>query len=788
MVRYFEYSTQITAFTYILSILFLSVLGFVRYKLLSNTSQSKYLSKQLCSHIISMVDIIVCLLASIILFRYNSKTSIIALVGFIALLFASEILANNKLLYYILSVCLVYGSLAIRILSHGSHKGLTILIENYGFIVFAVISIFILVLLIYSRKRYASNYISRLFISASFALLIYGIFNDYVSNPIFLIVFIACVIISNLNRDTNDYKPFDLMTLSRLLLSSTRKQFLYVFPALLMITFSYILLGPFELYAGNQNEFAFSYTDFFPLFSVLGIVGCIVISFIVSIIPNDKIFKLVTTLIFSFGICSYIQNMFLNVKLHEEDGSFLNYDALKSFIILDTIIWVLLILCIIYVVIKSKTKWKSIVAYSSSFVCAIQTVAIISLLITTKPGIGNNNFIFTGEKELGIAKNNNIIILVLDSFGNKCLDKALVQFPGLLDGLNDFTYYSNANADYQRTFPSMSHMFTGYEMQSGFSDNEYLSNAWTSDICTSFFDDIHSSGYDFRLYTGDRAAYYGDGKNLVGKIDNVEISGSNIDKPALYKLLLKTSAFKYAPYICKHNFETVTWEFDKATSASHVAETDTDVYYELLKSSGLYIDSNVDNAITVKHLFALHDTDKVNEDVIRDSNASVEQCTKGVMVMLYEYLDQLKTLGKYDDSTIIITADHGQGLFDYDNPEFVKDNFDMQVVYFVKKANEHNSTLKISNAPIRHCDLMPTIIYCIDSDISSSSSDIDTLSDRYKKYGTTIFDHHDNEARERFFFYKTDKEYQRYDYIGDRDTLETLMEEKDYIPYKRNSK
>lgn len=783
MLPYIEYSSSICSYVYLASIILVALLALLRMRCINRIQKANI--SMIISKAISVIDIIIISFSSYILYLYNSKTSFISLIAYTLILFTTELLSKSKWMYYIICFLLSFGSIIVNLVTHGLHPGIFSISNRLGIPLTITIMVCIYVALFMLYSRFYENYYTRVLVSVLLAILLCGVFNAFVLDIIYLICFVAIYFLTLLFKTDNTYAPYYLKDVFENTNKLIKENVLTIFPPIFMIIISYVLLGPMEIYAGNKSEFAFSYTDFFFVFLALGIIISIIVPLLISIIPNSNVFKIVTAATLSFAISSYVQNMFLNIKLHQEDGGYLNYDSLKGFIIFDTIIWLLLFVAIISVIFFFKKYWRNIVIYSASFFSVIQIIALISLLATTKPGVGNNNFIFTGEKELGIAKENNIIIIVLDSFGNKCLDKALIKYPDILDGMNDFTYYSNANADYQRTFPSMSHMLTGFEVQKGLSDSDYLNKAWTSNNCESFYNDVHSSGYDFRIYTGDRASYYGTGTNLLGKIDNVEISGSNINKPELFKLLLKTSAFKYMPYLCKHTFETVTWQFDKATSSSHVAETDTDVYYQKLINERLFIDDNVQNAVTVKHLFALHATDKVNANVERDTTASIEDCAKGVMVMVDEYLEQLKALGKYDDSTIIITADHGQGLFDYDNPEYTRDNLDVQVIYFIKEAYEKHDKMQLSNAPIRHCDLMPSIIYYIDKNSNVNGESVGFSSTRYKKYGTAFFEHENNEKRTRFFFYKTDSEYQLYNYIGNRDDLEYQMENSNYKSYVR---
>ena len=67
----------------------------------------------------------------------------------------------------------------------------------------------------------------------------------------------------------------------------------------------------------------------------------------------------------------------------------------------------------------------------------------------------------------------------------------------------------------------------------------------------------------------------------------------------------------------------------------------------------------------------------------------------------------MKQLGKYDDAMIVITADHG-------SLEHLVDEQGNTVqatipILFVKEPQEQNEELVISEAPVCHADIIPTI-------------------------------------------------------------------------------
>jgi arylsulfatase A-like enzyme len=78
------------------------------------------------------------------------------------------------------------------------------------------------------------------------------------------------------------------------------------------------------------------------------------------------------------------------------------------------------------------------------------------------------------------------------------------------------------------------------------------------------------------------------------------------------------------------------------------------------------------------------------------------------MKIVYEYINQLKQLDKYDDATIIITADHGAaGTVVKDNGEQIQQSLP---IMFVKMPYTASDEIVISEAPVAQEDLISTIL------------------------------------------------------------------------------
>lgn len=92
--------------------------------------------------------------------------------------------------------------------------------------------------------------------------------------------------------------------------------------------------------------------------------------------------------------------------------------------------------------------------------------------------------------------------------------------------------------------------------------------------------------------------------------------------------------------------------------------------------------------------------------------------------MAPDCLKQLKELDVYDDATIIVTANHGG-----------TGKHDLQVIYYMKQPGESHEKSPVTNAPISHCDFLPTVAQMTGLD--------------YTKYGNAVTDFAQDELRER---------------------------------------
>ena len=135
--------------------------------------------------------------------------------------------------------------------------------------------------------------------------------------------------------------------------------------------------------------------------------------------------------------------------------------------------------------------------------------------------------------------------------------------------------------------------------------------------------------------------------------------------------------------------------------------TDDAAYYDRLSEEGLStVAEGERGAFRFIHLMGDHAPYTLDENAQRVSGESTDKYRQGAgaLKIASEYLRQLKELGVYDNSTIVITADHG----DYDWTAKLKQP--VSPILLVKPAGADSAVpCQVSEVPTGHMDYAATI-------------------------------------------------------------------------------
>lgn len=516
-----------------------------------------------------------------------------------------------------------------------------------------------------------------------------------------------------------------------------------------LFAFMLLIFGPSEIFFANVSEFAFVYGDFASYMAVFAVGGAVLLTLLFALLP-DKLNGMFLSIVFGISVAGYLQIMFFNKNLDLLGVNPEGYKTSMGKSIGNLAVWIIIILAVVLLSFIKKDIWKKMVKYASAFLLCIQLVALVSLMMTAKEDAykyQEGNWHLSGENQYVVSANNNVIVIVLDYFSNQYLEPLQKAYPGATDFLHDFTYYSNMDCTYFGTFPSLPHILTGQEVNMSCPVNDWCEQIWKNDKTIGFYDALRENNYVANIYTPSISILCGlnDPKMLARNLSNLTNSSQEID--VFYKLLFKTmakmSAYRMFPDMTKPYFYANMDEYADIVSVKQnkINHNNYDFYQGLLEN-GLRVDEE-SNYYIVQHLMGphLYTTDEYGR---YKENSTLEETAKGCMVIVEEYLDQLKELGVYDNATIIITADHGGG-------------YDSQVIFYIKQQGELHDESPITNAPASFREFLPTIAQA--TGLSPA------------EYGQTIYEFSEDELRERTVWLRwNDPAYPTVPcYTGDKD-------------------
>ena len=695
-------------------IMFATMCSVLLFEMLKNT-----FSKMLWMLDIATIGIVTS--AACYMIFYGSKITLFMLVAFFVIRKIIPFFVNivsNKIIYYICVAGLILGSIVIYIATRGNHDGFTYMYSKGGTLQF-ILMVGIVVFLFISINK--SAFVNKYTISAFSALIICFILlwfdSSFVRTPLIGFLLILGYTIRN-SGGIEESQAEKITQRKELVVYEKKEKLITALVLAVECSIGLFILGPLEIFAGNQSEFYFGFSDFALNMILIAVVSFGLI-FVLLYFIKGQWFKYASYFVFMIEVCMYIQIMFMNIKLQEANGSNMDWGQLRWFMPINLIIWIGLS-CII--VILSKTSFcKRVTLYGGTYLILVQLVAAISLLPSTIMNDSRANSVFSNENQYVLAKDENIVLFIVDAFARDNLEEYLERKPELLSEWNDFTEYTNANSDYSNTFPSIDHMITAYEYDEN--DRQWQQNAWKSEKSNKFFDKLHSLGWQFNLYTSE-TAHIGTYEDVNGKIDNIKLEKPKINKSMICKLLSKASLYRSLPYYVKPRLEVYSYQYEKAVDFASPCAFMNYEYYAGLKDKELSISDHIDKQISVTHILGYHYPFSNDENVNYLEDASSDQVIEGIVYMLDEYLGDLKKIGKYDDTTIIITADHADIPREHPQP-----------IFFIKKKGEKHEKMDTTNAPIRHRDIQATLIKLVDEEDTS--------------FGPTIWDFAEDEIRPR---------------------------------------
>ena len=544
------------------------------------------------------------------------------------------------------------------------------------------------------------------------------------------------------------------------------KKFISSFLIVGLLGFMLLVLLPAELLYANVSELPFTYAEYGLYLSRMAVLITLTAAIVLSFLSHG-ILRWLLAGVFAVDLGAYIQYMFLNKGLDMLGENPDGYVAAKGEIAANLIIWLVVIgICM---TVEAVSRKKPVLTYLAGFLLMIQIAGLVSVFIEADEQFyeyPDTEYHLSGYEQYTVSSSGNIILFVVDCFSDRDLSNALAVKPDAIDMLHDFVFYSNADACFFGTFPSLNNMLTNDPYDFDISVNDWTKRAWTCDKCEYFYSNMKALGYECNIYTPELSIMCGSNpaeELLDGKWDNLTNAPltREVDNEAIRRLMVKMSAYRLVPKFMKNNYYASMSEYTDTVKVvdDPIMHENYDFYGKLCEK-GLSVKESPKMFI-VQHIMGTHVFENDENGNYRE-DAGYEETALGCLNILRCYLDELKRLGVYDCSDIIITADHGW-------------EYGQQPVFFIKEEYRESDEMEETDAPISHKELLPTL-----ASLAGMDSSV---------IGETIYDYKPGQKRTRTLYFRdysedypdvpyydgskngTSNVYMGYTYTGDEEDL-----------------
>ena len=529
----------------------------------------------------------------------------------------------------------------------------------------------------------------------------------------------------------------------------------------LFISITLFAFEPVKNYLANVDEYWFTLGMVFPLYlavsAVIFTVGALTVTVLGRI--SKKASDVAMAILFPISMAIYIQGNLIPVTTGTLDGTAVDWSIVNIDMIFSDVLWGLALGVIalgVFLAIKKKDLFAKISkAFGTISVCMIllEAVTVVSLM-TMNPGFNDKPYYdATDAGEFEFSSAQNIVMLLLDNYDSMYFEQALND--EVMADFEDFTYYPDTVSKYGHTDLSLPQILSGecYLNEQPF--REYLKEAYGS---STFLSDLDAGGWKMGLYTDSPLPKC----ELLDKSVNLKnVNCAISSRKRFLTMIYQIAAYNVAPYHLKQCF----WFYPEFTDLKLSPSDEYGLYswenqrfYEGLDATGTIAETPM---FKLFHLKGMHVVFETNEDVVDVGyDVGMEATREANRKIMTRLISKLKEMGAYDNSIIIILADHGD-TFMLEGGETglgslmeIGCEYKQNPLLLIKGINEHHDFV-VSDKQISYDDLLPAYGKLISGVIGEDVFDSKETSGRTR----TFYKHDDSNGESGSEYLSAIKEF-----------------------------
>jgi hypothetical protein len=493
-----------------------------------------------------------------------------------------------------------------------------------------------------------------------------------------------------------------------------------------IIAFMLYIVEPITMFVSNRNDFNFNLSNFIKpllLFFFIIFLGLSLIYTIIYLI-NKKVskkllfFNVVVIISYVLFFWFYIEGNYLSSTLPTLNGEAIDWSNYNTENIISIIILIGLI--VTYIICCRKFKYEKVIKVSNYVTLSVFVMLFVSFipsLINSDLYLNKKVILVSNHNINNISNNKNFFIFLLDAVDSKYYKEALDESK-YKDLFNDFTYYPDTLTMYPFTRDAIPHLLSG---KVNYNEEEFVKYYNDAMDSSPFIDKLHELNYDINLYEQD-IKWNTDKSKMVLNLTDYNDSFAN---RCYFFQETKYILFKYLPHFLKQ-YSRIDY-FDINSCKVDYNDEGFSLFDDRFNK---YINNNElkevsKNQFSFIHLDGAHAPFDLDENLERIKDGTYMQKVKASLKVTYNYINRIRKSGLYDNSVIIVMADHGYGEGD-------KWQHRTNPILFIKGINEHHDMM-ISDKAISYDDLIEAYLDLL-NDKKSNELFPNITSDRERKF------------------------------------------------------
>lgn len=456
------------------------------------------------------------------------------------------------------------------------------------------------------------------------------------------------------------------------------------------------------MYSTNMNDFWFDFdTMILPTLQVAVFLFVIIVSlctlfyFVNKIFDREtRIYKCMVLVGSLLYFATYIQGNWLTGNLPILDGQTIVWEQYGRTENLFITIIVVIIGIGMAVFVRKYQFGRTMkgIAMISILVSAMLSVSLILMVVGNDALRKKENIGFSADNLNNISENKNFIIFLVDAVDSGVFEKVLDSGAWYQQIFQDFTYYTDAASVFGFTRDSIPQILSGYINKNEKRFNEYSTDAYNNSKLFTMLDEEY---YDINLY---------DNEIIWNKVPSFYIcnavSAENVSINVRLYMEQETKyiLFKYLPYCLKKYSKIEGMDFYCCRECSDLNLTNPWIYDNIIRNSELEKQSA--NLFQYIHTEGAHPPFTYDKEINIIENGTYEEEVEASITIIDAFIQRLKENDAYDNSIIIIMADHGY-TNNYTDMEILKR---FNPILLVKGFDERHELIK-SNVKVSYVDL-----------------------------------------------------------------------------------